>query len=366
MRLKPVRRESAPAVIPTPRLLLAGILAPALLLGAADAAAAVVPWLYDVEVPVASQSDAERRRAARAALAELLTRLTGLEHLPEHPEVRAALDRPEAYYAYYRFANRPAADAARGAVFQVSFQPNALIALLRRADLPLWAADRPTLIAWVAVQPRAGPRRLAADGDALGIRLKAAARRRGLTLAAPLLDLADRRVDAFDVWGGFSAPLARASARYAPDLLLRGRIAEDARGGWSSDWQLLDAGGGAQGQPARFSLSGATPDALAERALGRIAAALAGRYAVRGALDAIDIAVRGAGTVAAYAALLDYLHSREYIERFEVRAVTDAALTLRLHARSGRARLAELLAMGDELDADPEAGPSTLVWRGGG
>ncbi|MCH8141093.1 MAG: DUF2066 domain-containing protein, partial [Proteobacteria bacterium] len=37
--------------------------------------AAVVPWLYDVEVPVENQSSSARHEASRVALLQVLTRL---------------------------------------------------------------------------------------------------------------------------------------------------------------------------------------------------------------------------------------------------------------------------------------------------
>ena len=50
-------------------------------------AAEVVPWLYEVAVPVENQSEAERRRASSEGLLELLTRLTGLNDVPRSPVV---------------------------------------------------------------------------------------------------------------------------------------------------------------------------------------------------------------------------------------------------------------------------------------
>ena len=80
---------------------------------------AVVPWLYDVEVPVSSQ--AERQRAARVGLRELLVRVTGLPELPPNAEIRAALREPENYYGRFEFSMRPRPQSA----FNISSQANA-------------------------------------------------------------------------------------------------------------------------------------------------------------------------------------------------------------------------------------------------
>ena len=67
-------------------------------------AAEVVPWLYEVAVPVEDQSEAERNRASSEGLLKLLTRLTGLTYLPRTPEVVEALDQADGYYNEFRFA----------------------------------------------------------------------------------------------------------------------------------------------------------------------------------------------------------------------------------------------------------------------
>ena len=57
----------------------------------------VVDWLYDVEVPVATQSSSDPQAAAARAFATVLTRITGLEDIPRNPMVAAALRNPERF-----------------------------------------------------------------------------------------------------------------------------------------------------------------------------------------------------------------------------------------------------------------------------
>ena len=89
-------------------------------------------------------------------------------------------------------------------------------------------------------------------------------------------------------------------------------------------------------------------------------------------MEAITVTIRGASTIAAYASVLDYLRSREYIEHMEVKAVARDVLTLHLHSRSSARQLEELLSMGSLLAAvpvtDEREPPGSLVfaWAGGG
>ena len=369
--------------------------------------AAVVPWLYDVEVPVASQS--ERQRAARTGLRELLVRVTGMAELPANPEIQAALREPERYYGRFEFSMRsrphvsaPAdvdARAPEQMVVALHYEPATVLALLRRAALPVWGADRPTVLAWVAVEDDEG-RRIVSAGQADGLvaAVRRRARQRGLEVALPVMDLADHAVTPATVWGRFWEAIDGASARYNPDLIVVGRVARRADGSWTSDWEARSAGATAdrhEGGPSlvgwsasppvensRSELSGrprsgrvshdrsaAAPLAVAA-GVDVVADALAERFAVGGRLDAIEVTIRGASTIAAYASVLDYLRSREYIERMEVKAVARDVLTLHLHSRSSIAQLEELLSMGGPLAALPvvdrrhRAGLLEFAWAG--
>lgn len=355
--------------------------------GSAPAMAAqVVDWLYDVEVQVASQADAERSRAARQALEEVLARVTGMAELPQVPEVEEALRRPERFYARYEYSRRlpVAQEGAEQATFlQLHFEAAAVLAMLRSADLPIWAANRPTTLAWVAVQRQRRRTLLSAtDPDELTAGLQRRAQQRGLKLLLPLLDLQDSALAADAVWGLFWEDIQGASARYAPDLLLVGRVAEDVEGHWTADWQLRVRTSGSRGGfydgsvvmtpqsqlegfAESFQYRAESAGEAALLGLDGTADALADRFSVRGALGSIPVLVRGAQTVRGYASLLAHLQSREFIERVDVDAVQPKTLGLRLHSRSNREQLRKLLAMGDQLvvESTPDE-PLAVSWRG--
>ena len=336
-----------------------------------------MPWLYEVEVPVGSQ--AERQRAARTGLRELLVRITGLPELPPSTEIQAALREPEKYYGRFEFSMRPQPqrvrtsgtvdnDAAEQMVVALHYEPAAVLALLRRAALPVWSADRPTVLAWIAVEEDGARRILTADsGEELVGALRRRARLRGLAVSLPVMDLADHAITPATVWGRFWEAVESASPRYNRDLIVLGRVGRRADGSWVSDWETRSAvvTGDSYGRAA------AVPEAVAA-GVDAVADALAERFAVGGRLDAITVTIRGASTIAAYASVLDYLRSREYIEQMEVKAVARDLLTLQLHSRSSAAQLEELLSMGGPLAAVPgsaermPAGALVFAWEGGG
>ena len=405
------------------RLFLACVVA-----GAAGSAwAEVVPRLYDVDIVVPSQSDADRRRAAGAALAEVLTRVTGLREIPFGTQVDGAIRESERYYVRYAFATRDiqpeeGTEVIAQTHLEIHFERGTLLELLRRTGLPVWSADRPTILVWVVLegdgafsrgargarpsqerafsrgargarpsqerafsrgargarpsQERAFSRGArgarpwqertrhvvssTSEGTAeeVAVAMQREARRRGIVLTFPLMDLEDMHLRVTDLWGRFWTAIMRASRRYTRDLILLGRVAANPGGGWSSHWELKSPGG-EQELAASFDHQGSSAAAVAGEAVHRVADALARRFAVRGGdLDTIALTVRGAQTVRGYAAVLDYLQSREYINRVEVSAVEPGALHLKLHSRSAREQLVELLLMGGYLSESRSSSPT--------
>ena len=329
---------------------------------------AVIPWLYDVEAPVASQRVADRRTASRAALREMLTRLTGLRSVPMSEPVQAALRDPGPYYVQYRFLP---ASGEGGMRLGVSFSPKAVRDLVSRAALPIWSANRPVGLAWLAVAAEGTPTILSRESDhPLAEGLRARARQRGIEMDLPVLDAEDAaRVSVPDVWYRFPYAIEQATARYDPDVLLLGRGRADPLGKWVTEWELWLYGG-----QRSFSFETATPEEGAALAVDEVADELMDRFAVFGREAApIELEVRGIATVRDYAALMRALGALEFIDRVELLAAAPGATTLRLTTRSTRSRLAELLSVYGLLqadEADPLAGAAgsrlTLAWTGNG
>ena len=313
---------------------------------AAAVDAETVPWLYDVEVPVASQSARDRGPASRRAFEILLTRVTGLKSVPRNEEVRHALSDPGRYYVEYRFSARDeeeAGEVVRQTYLVVSFDPASVQRLIRDAALPVWSANRPRIAAWIVVDRGGGERDIVAnDAD---LELVAALRRqalaRGVHLELPLMDLTDQlEVSPATIEGGFTDLLFSASRRYGADYLLHGRVTQRLTGGWTGFWTLSHPGGG---QP--FSFEAADESSLAAHVVDAVADDLMQRFAVFG-LDSgtLQIAVSGASSIAGYGNLLGYLAALEFVDNVDVVSVSARAIELRVHTRSSEERLAELLA----------------------
>ena len=328
----------------------------------------VVDWLYDVEVPVASQSSSDTQAAAARGFATVLTRITGLEDIPRNPVVAAALENPERFYARYRFVRRPSGvDGAvdQHTILEIGFDPRAVQDLVRSAALPLWSANRPRVLAWIVMD--AAATRIATNRDSSEwVRtIEARGRDRGVPMQLPLMDLEDReRISDSTILGGFSEQILRASERYGTQYVLVARIWTDDGGLWRGTGSLMF-----EGRQADFAYEGETRDLVGTKLIDAVADELVQRFVVFGLHTAgINIWVSGITAVSDYGSLLRYLQSLEFIDRVDVAEVSIDKIRVVVHTRSTLRRLSELL-YSDGVIAKDTSEKSAFdlnryVWRG--
>ncbi|MEZ5557166.1 MAG: DUF2066 domain-containing protein [Pseudomonadales bacterium] len=342
------------------------------------AAAAEVPWLYEVAVPVVDQSVGARRDAGRDALLVLLTRLTGLPNVPRSEPVTRALGAPDLFYNQFRYEAVPAGSqaSAPGLLLHLQFAPRPVLDLVREAQLPVWRSNRPTVVAWLvqddavgdslATQGEASTRHvLGADSDQPVVRgLVERARLRGLPLRLPLMDLTDQlAVAPGAVWGRLSQTLLPASERYAADIVLVGRLQRRGDGAWASSWEAW-----IDGEVRELNLDDSDAARLGAAAADLVADDLVQRYAVldRGSrqLRLSVSAVRGA---ADYAALLSYLSGLEFVDDIVVTGVAGDRVDVTLSTAAQAEQLLGLFRIDGRLYDDRlslVAGSDlSLVWR---
>jgi hypothetical protein len=328
-----------------------------------------VPWLYDVEVPVADQGSDARREAARTALLQLLTRLSGLIEVPDEEAVNQALLAPELYYNGFRYVEGQVIDelgeVADELRLRVQFERNAVQGLLRAAGLPIWRGDRPRVLVWLGVES-AQERRIVGADDASDLvsALAQRARQRGLPMVLPLLDLEDQlAVEPAAVWGRLEGVLRPASERYGADVLLLGRVQPLTGGAWTASWELwLD--------DEQLPLTQRSADLPELGALGAdfVADELARRYAVLAReAQGISLAVHGIRGPGDYGGLLRYLNQLEFVDDVAVIQVFDDQVDLLLVTRADIEQLLSLFAVDRTLKEvaleRPSGYDAELAWQ---
>ena len=139
---------------------------------AAGARAGEVEGLYETQVPVTGQREAERVDALRTAFRQVLVKVTGDRGAASHQAVQTLARSPLGYVQQYLYRPLPpdytpaaAADPAPTQMLWVRFDAQAVDLLLQQANEPVWGRMRPTTLVWLAVEDHG--RRALAGSDSL-------------------------------------------------------------------------------------------------------------------------------------------------------------------------------------------------------
>ena len=317
----------------------------AALLAGGIASAATFPDLHTVTVIPGPDAAANRRTVSeRLAMTQLLTRVTGRREAAGAPELAHLVENARAYVSRW-------GEIDRERVF-VGFNAAAVESELERASWPVWGAERPLTLVWIAVDFGDGQRALMGESLAtaewspelaelmleLREQLDEAARERGLPVAYPLLDLEDFSAVSFaEIWGGFDGLITAASARYGADAILVGRIGVTSLG-LDVRWSALRDGRGSAvlGTDVRGGLEWLADQYAAE-------------YATIGGARSTHIAVLDVTSFEQYASVMSHLESLSVLQSVDVEALEGSVLRLRVAARGEDSVVERLLTLGGVL-----------------
>lgn len=321
----------------------------------------VVEDVYAAQILVTDRSAGSLREARRAGLAEVFVKASGDPAAAAEEALAPALASAERFVLGYSYED--AGDA--GIYVRIAFDQSAVQASLADAGLPVWTANRPTILTWLVLDR--GPQRVfasALDAPAAQSALAESFSRRGVPLQTPLFDLQDTAaISAGEAWRFSSAALISASARYRGSELLAGRAAQLSSGEWVGDWRLLD-----QGQWVNLSVTAASLEAFTDTGADLVARTLAARYAVRSVAGQSDqrhrIVLRGIRSYAAYMSLQQALASFEAVRRVVPEELLGDQVSLRIEADADSSQLARIIELDPRfarIPADP--GESGLVYE---
>lgn len=291
----------------------------------ATAYAVEVQGLFETDIVVEDQSAGKRGEAFQAALGNVLVKISGARDILSAPEVEPIVQNASRYVRRYHYLEKPAAAGVQAVVKEsaeakqlyiaVEFDGEALQRALRDANLPVWSANRPQVLVWLGVVQNARERFIVSEdnGEEVGDRLMEAARRRGVPLILPLMDLEDRRRVTFvDISAGFTDTLSRASDRYNTRTVLIGHMNRGRSGDWLVEWTVLRDNVSTGWRESDVDLQQAV-----DSGVDGLADILASRYAHSssgGELVEYIVAVEEVTSLDDYAAVLTYLEKLVFVE----------------------------------------------------
>lgn len=303
----------------------------------ATATAARVTDLYAASGVLPAESESPLADAFNEALGKVLVKVTGRRDAAAPDYLVTLFPDPAQLVQQYRREDRE--------TIWARFDRNAIKRVLDGAGQPVWGADRPVILVWLALDAGRGRRsilRAESAADALPIRtdealtfdmeqldevrivIVEAAEARGMPVLLPLVDAEDlSRLSFAELWGDFGDPVMAASARYGADAVLIGR-ARGQRVRWTLlqgderiDWQGSLADG---------------PNATADWLGGRLAT-----YA--DSAGKIRLSVAGVNSLEDYGVLTSYLNSIAVVESFEVSRVNGDHIEFDVTVRGDADRL---------------------------
>lgn len=321
------------------------------LLLAGAARAEVVEDLHTATVPVADQGANALAAASRQALAEVLVKMSGSPQVLGNPTIRQALPGARDHVLQYSYARgRPPANEL---MVDVEFDRAYVLDLVRQAGIPLWTANRPSVLAWVVVDSGEGRYFVNWDSKPEEAQLLVDAfSRRGVPVQIPVFDLVDLgALDTESAWRLDADAIERASTRYNAEHVLAGRLANLDTGESAGDWSYFFGGG-----RVNRSADGSNLDTFLQGGVEMVAGEMAARYAVApaaGGEGELRMVVLGITSYTDYASIVGFLQDLELVERADVRRIQGERLELRLQTAVDAAQLATLIELNDRLSPLP-------------
>lgn len=342
-----------------------------LCLGSSSGAfAVIVDGLYDQEIVVQGQGDAERLRAYREGLSAAILKITGEQRWLRNSAVERAIRDAQSYVQEVSYRTS-AVGLEQRTYISVRFDRALVENMLNSAGIPVWDQNRPTVMLWLSVQGPDGRRELlGADSEHPLLEIvREYSRIHGVPLLFPLMDLEDRRNLPIDVaWSLDAEAIRTASQRYEADAILSGRILESTGGDLVGLWQFLF-----RDKVESFDSFEQDYQRYGEAALERITPELASHYGLLRLNNPLQIRLQVANVDSArdYKDLLQYIQSLAVVENVSAALLNGDSIELDLSLTGNVFLFTEFIALGREMAAVPstpelvidESAPQVLQYR---
>lgn len=314
--------------------------------------------LYRGEAIMDTLGDNAKRVAMAQALGQVMIKLTGNPAANGNIVVRRAM--PTAGSLVESTSTRQDGDTASGMpvyknVLAVSFDPEAVDALIGAAGLKYWTGARPKPVLWLAIDDGRGPRLVTSQQLSVVKPLAARGLERGMRFLLPSGNSVEQAA-INSVWNLNAAALQPLTARYQNDALVVGKVYRSVSG-WSAQWVLMQAGV----EIARWVDTKADPRQVIASGADGAANAISKRDAVyldTGTAGKHRIDVVGVNDSQDFVRLMGYLQQMAIVRRVQVVQATPEILKLELDMNVGLKGFRTMIGSGGTLrssDREPEA-----------
>src|SRR3990167_694648 len=277
--------------------------------------------LYQVALPIASQSDGLLVEAVRQGFIQVLTRVSGDLSIASNAVIAPTLGHVMDYVQEYRYT--PSGDTRAAAfILHVRYDAPFINQLLNKAGVDYWKESRPLILVWLAVTNADNVTDMVSEDvhpDILKA-MQTQGERSGLQLIFPMMDSADMDlVSAATIVNRNVVTLKEAGKRYAPEAMLIGHIKAGAPFE-TGQWQLV-----VNATQSDFETEGTTISQLTGAALNQVTQKLSKHVTAKSA-DVperwLTLAVESIVEKSDLAALVQYLKQLSLGRKVQLLSVT--------------------------------------------
>jgi uncharacterized protein len=318
------------------------------------------PALYKGEAIMDTLGDNAKRVAVAQALSQVLVKLTGNPAAAGNTIVRRAM--PTAGTLVTGTSTRQDGDAGSGmAIYKnilvVSFDPEAVDALIGAAGLKYWTGARPRPILWLAIDDGRGPRLVSSQQLSVVKPLASRGLERGMRFLLPSGNAVEQAA-VNSIWALNANAMQPLTARYQNNAQVIGKVYRSVSG-WSAQWVMTQDGAevarwvSTKADPRQVIASGAdgAADAIAKRDSVYLDTGMAGKH---------RIDVVGVNDGNDFIRLMGYLQQMAVVRRVQVIQATPEMLKLEIDMNVGMKGFRTLIASGSTLraaDSSPSVEP---------
>jgi hypothetical protein len=322
----------------------------------------VVEGLYEAELPVEGQSREEQSAVIREALKSVLARISGRDSASALAADESLIPNPSRLVEQFRYrkfkTDEVIPEPADGAkpytqMLWMRFTENALSDILVKQGLPIWGKSRPATLVWLVVDDQ--KQRVLIGNNTPHISrsyIEEEAKKRGLPIRLPLLDLADQsRLQITDVWGNFEDTILSASQRYQTEAILVGRIYLSFANTWNTRWTLYLEG---QRQDWEIANNVNLHDAVIQ-GISKTGEDLSVKFAqVKDATETntVMVQIKNITDLKTYNLTINYLQGLNIVSQINPYKVSKGSVIFEINSHSGRLGLAQAIALGHVLISD--------------
>lgn len=231
--------------------------------------------LYQVELPVISQSQEFKEEAMRIGLLQVLVKLTGDPLIDKNPLIKTSLQKAD--YYVQEFGYSPVNTNSSTYHIQISYDSHSINRLLKKAGIAYWGEIRPLILVWLAVTNKQHITEIIGNEatQTIVMNVKQQGKRYGLPLIFPVMDVGEVSQVPIAAVTSMEVPVLKAvSKRYSPDALLIGHI-EEFDDGLHSEWQLT-----LKKDMWNWTVPGKTTDEVVAFVMDQVSQTLAKHYVV--------------------------------------------------------------------------------------